>query len=125
MILAGDIGGTKTNLALYDWSAGRVEPVRLETFHCADYKSLEEILEEFLTPPKPPMLLDDIEVATPGEEEAEVESFPEEPIKLAAAWCRRAGDREPLPDHQLALGGGWGGDSQTIQYSTRATAQRS
>jgi len=91
MILAGDIGGTKTNLALYDWSAERVEPVRLETFHSADYKSLEEILEEFLTPPKPPMLLDDIEVAASGEAEAEVESLPEEPIKLAAACFGVAG----------------------------------
>ena len=91
MILAGDIGGTKTNLALYDWSAERVEPVRLETFHSADYKSLEEILEEFLTPPKPPMLLDDIEVEASGETEAEVESLPEEPIKLAAACFGVAG----------------------------------
>jgi glucokinase len=91
MILAGDIGGTKTNLALYDWSTERVEPVRLETFHSADYKSLEEILEEFLTPPKPPMLLDDIEVAASGEEEAEVESLPEGPIKLAAACFGIAG----------------------------------
>ena len=91
MILAGDIGGTKTNLALYEWSAERVEPVRLETFHSADYKSLEEILEEFLTPPKPPMLLDDIEVAASGEAEAEVESLPEEPIKLAAACFGVAG----------------------------------
>lgn len=91
MILAGDIGGTKTNLALYDWSAERVEPVRLETFHSADYKSLEEILEEFLTPPKPPMLLDDIEVAPSGEEQAEVEPVPAEPIKLAAACFGIAG----------------------------------
>ncbi|MDP3092803.1 MAG: glucokinase [Nitrospira sp.] len=91
MILAGDIGGTKTNLALYDWPAERVEPVRLETFHSADYKSLEEILEEFLTPPKPPMLLDDIEVAASSEEETEVESLPEEPIKLTAACFGVAG----------------------------------
>ena len=27
MILAGDIGGTKTHLALFDWTAERVEPV--------------------------------------------------------------------------------------------------
>ena len=91
MILAGDIGGTKTNLALYDWPTERVEPVRLETFHSADYKSLEEILEEFLTPPKPPMLLDDIEVAASGEEEAEVEPVPAEPIKLTAACFGVAG----------------------------------
>lgn len=51
MILAGDIGGTKTNLALFDWTTERVDPVREETFHSGDYTSLEEILEEFLRPP--------------------------------------------------------------------------
>jgi glucokinase len=91
MILAGDIGGTKTNLALYDWPTERVEPVRLETFHSADYKSLEEILEEFLTPPKPPMLLDDIDVAVSSEEETESEKVPAEPIKLTAACFGVAG----------------------------------
>ena len=54
MILAGDIGGTKTNLALYEWTSERVEPVRLESFHSGDYTSLEDILVEFLTPPQPP-----------------------------------------------------------------------
>lgn len=48
MILAGDIGGTKTNLALYDWNIERTEPVRLESFPSREYTSLEEILEEFL-----------------------------------------------------------------------------
>lgn len=48
MILAGDIGGTKTNLALYDWNIERTEPVRLESFPSRDYTALEEILEEFL-----------------------------------------------------------------------------
>lgn len=90
MILAGDIGGTKTNLALYDWTSERVDPVRLETFHSADYKSLEEILEEFLTPPKPPVLLDDLEVASSGDE-AENEAPAPEPIKLAAACFGVAG----------------------------------
>jgi glucokinase len=52
MILAGDIGGTKTNLALYDWTTERVEPLRLESFSSADYTSLEDILVEFLTPPR-------------------------------------------------------------------------
>ena len=61
MILAGDIGGTKTHLALFDWKTERVEPVRLETFHSADYASLDEMLAEFLTPPKPPVPLDDLE----------------------------------------------------------------
>ncbi|KAF4515943.1 hypothetical protein B566_EDAN000180 [Ephemera danica] len=91
MILAGDIGGTKTNLALYDWPTERVEPVRLETFHSADYKSLEEILEEFLTPPKPPMRVDDLDGAASGEEEAAVEALPEEPLTLTAACFGVAG----------------------------------
>lgn len=91
MILAGDIGGTKTNLALYDWSAERVEPVRLETFHSADYKSLEEILEEFLTPPKPPTLLDELD-AEPSEHDDTVDTpLPEEPVKLTAACFGIAG----------------------------------
>ncbi len=53
MILAGDIGGTKTNLALYEWTTGRVEPVREDSFHSADYKTLEEIIDEFLSIPLP------------------------------------------------------------------------
>ena len=48
MILAGDIGGTKTLLALYDWKDQRVEPLREESYWSADYASLEEVLNEFL-----------------------------------------------------------------------------
>lgn len=58
MILAGDIGGTKTQLALYDWTTERIEPLRVESFHSTDYASLEEMLTEFLTPPKPPLIAD-------------------------------------------------------------------
>ncbi|MDE3118391.1 MAG: glucokinase [Nitrospirota bacterium] len=54
MILAGDIGGTKTILALFDWEHERVEPVRERTFASADFKSLEEVIDEFLRPPEPP-----------------------------------------------------------------------
>ncbi len=50
MILAGDIGGTKTILALFDWKRERVEPAREQTFASADFKSFEEVLEEFLQP---------------------------------------------------------------------------
>ncbi len=91
MILAGDIGGTKTNLALYDWPTERVEPVRVETFHSADYKSLEEILEEFLTPPKPPTLLDEMDAEPSERDETAGEALPEEPIKLTAACFGVAG----------------------------------
>ena len=51
MILAGDIGGTKINLALYDWEKGRVDPIREDTIWTADYESLEEVLTEFLEEP--------------------------------------------------------------------------
>lgn len=87
MILAGDIGGTKTNLALYDWTTERAEPVRLESFHSADYKSLEEILAEFLTPPKPPTPLDELDMAG---EETEQEA-PAVPLMLSAACFGVAG----------------------------------
>ena len=51
MILAADIGGTKTNLALFDWKTERVEPVRERTYPSADFETFDEILEEFLKPP--------------------------------------------------------------------------
>jgi glucokinase len=56
MILAGDIGGTKTHLALYDWETERVEPLREQTFASADYKVLEDIIEEFVQQPEAPAL---------------------------------------------------------------------
>ncbi|MBH0180114.1 MAG: glucokinase [Nitrospira sp.] len=66
MILAGDIGGTKTNLALYEWTTERTEPIRLESFHSRDYASLEDILQEFLEPPTPPTALDGVAIAESG-----------------------------------------------------------
>ncbi len=53
MILAGDIGGTKVNLALYDWKNERVDPERAATYASSDFESLEDLLEEFLTPAEP------------------------------------------------------------------------
>ena len=46
MILAGDIGGTKTNLALFDDDAR--EPMQLETFASREHTGLEPMLEAFL-----------------------------------------------------------------------------
>lgn len=46
MILAGDIGGTKTNLALFDGSPR--EPVCLETYPSDEHDGLESMLEAFL-----------------------------------------------------------------------------
>jgi glucokinase len=53
MILAGDIGGTKINLALYDWQKERIDPIREDTVWTADYESLEEVLTDFLDEPAP------------------------------------------------------------------------
>jgi glucokinase len=53
MILAADIGGTKTNLALFDWKTERVEAQRERTFYSKDHATFDEILAEFLKPPEP------------------------------------------------------------------------
>jgi glucokinase len=87
MILAGDIGGTKTNLALYDWTSERVEPLRMESFHSGDYASLEDILVEFLTPPQPPRPVESREI----EEGAQADAGPSERMNLAAACFGIAG----------------------------------
>lgn len=48
MIIAGDIGGTKTNVALFEQREEcMVEPVVQESYPSAGYDSLEAILEEF------------------------------------------------------------------------------
>ena len=46
MILAGDIGGTKSRLALFD--PGRLEPLRIETYRTAEHESLGAIVQRFL-----------------------------------------------------------------------------
>src|SRR5437867_13326811 len=81
MILAGDIGGTKTILALSDWKTERVEPAREQTFASADFKSFEGILEEFLKPPPKTMTPSGDETETEAAEPAEPEEAP--PIMAA------------------------------------------
>jgi glucokinase len=87
MILAGDVGGTKTQLALYEWTTERIDPVRAEIFHSADYASLEEMLTEFLTPPKPPLTTNQPEQST--EEASSASEAP--PLKIEAACFGVAG----------------------------------
>jgi glucokinase len=89
MILAGDIGGTKTNLALYDWTIERTEPIRLESYPSRDYKSLEEILQEFLGPLTPSTVPDEAE--TVASDAATKGLGPAEPLELAAACFGIAG----------------------------------
>jgi glucokinase len=47
MILAGDIGGTNTRLALFDGSATKLTPVIIEVFPSRTHSGLEEVLRKF------------------------------------------------------------------------------
>ncbi len=49
MIIAGDIGGTKTNVALFEVGDGRVgEPLAQQSYPSARFDSLEDILTDFV-----------------------------------------------------------------------------
>jgi len=48
MILAGDIGGTKVHLALYDFAGGRLVAVRDHKFPASEYPSLDQVVKAFL-----------------------------------------------------------------------------
>ncbi len=48
MILAGDVGGTKVHLALFDFINGKLECSRDKIFPAKNYSGLEEIVTEFL-----------------------------------------------------------------------------
>lgn len=49
MILAGDVGGTKVHLALYDFSQGSLVHLQDERFPAPEYDGLEAIVREFLS----------------------------------------------------------------------------
>lgn len=48
MILVGDVGGTKTRLALYEHRNGNFELLKIETFSSRDFAGLEGIVQVFL-----------------------------------------------------------------------------
>ena len=48
MLLAGDIGGTKTNLAIFSSQAGLRAPLAEATFPSGKYSCLEDIVQEFI-----------------------------------------------------------------------------
>jgi glucokinase len=48
MILAGDVGGTKVHLALYDFINGTLQYTSDRQYPAKDYSGLEEIVKEFL-----------------------------------------------------------------------------
>jgi len=48
MILAGDVGGTKVDLALYDVTNGKLQYTRDKVYRAKDYPGLEVIVKDFL-----------------------------------------------------------------------------
>ncbi len=54
MILAGDVGGTKVVLALYQFTEGRLEHVAEERFPARNYPGLETIVQTFFAQQKHP-----------------------------------------------------------------------
>lgn len=48
MILAGDVGGTKVHLALFDFSGGKLSHSRDKQYRAREYSGLEEIVREFM-----------------------------------------------------------------------------
>jgi glucokinase len=48
MLIAGDVGGTKTDLAIYSTESGPHAPLVEKEFHSADYSSLQAMVAEFL-----------------------------------------------------------------------------
>lgn len=48
MILAGDVGGTKIHLALYNFAAGRLQPVRDHKFPAHEFACLDDVVKAFL-----------------------------------------------------------------------------
>jgi glucokinase len=52
MILAGDVGGTKVHLALYDFINGNLQHTRDQQYPAREYSGLEEIVKEFVVTEK-------------------------------------------------------------------------
>jgi glucokinase len=48
MILAGDVGGTKVHLALYNFDGGRLKQVRDQKFPAPEFATLDAVVEKFL-----------------------------------------------------------------------------
>jgi glucokinase len=52
MILAGDVGGTKVHLALFDFTDGDLKHTRDQIYPAKEYAGLEEIVKEFVVTEK-------------------------------------------------------------------------
>ena len=46
-VLAGDVGGTKANLAIFEATADQVKLVKTSTYHSGQYPSVIKIIQQF------------------------------------------------------------------------------
>jgi len=65
MLLAGDIGGTKTDLAVYSHESGPHSRLVQAEVHSADYPSLQVLVTEFLKKVRMPVERACFDVAGP------------------------------------------------------------
>jgi glucokinase len=65
MLIAGDIGGTKTDLAIYSSESGPHAPLAQTELHSADYPSLQAMVAEFLAQVKMSVDVASFDVAGP------------------------------------------------------------
>jgi glucokinase len=65
MLIAGDIGGTKTDLAIYSRESGPHTPLAQTEVHSADYPSLQAMVVEFLAQVKMSVDVASFDVAGP------------------------------------------------------------
>ena len=65
MLIAGDIGGTKTDLAIYSQESGPHTPLAQTEVHSADYPSLQAMVAEFLAQVKMSVDVASFDVAGP------------------------------------------------------------
>ena len=65
MLLVGDIGGTKTDLAMFSVDSDANSPLIRKQYHSADYVSLQAIVREFLKDAKLPVNHATFDVAGP------------------------------------------------------------
>src|SRR5215469_2328834 len=65
MLIAGDIGGTKTDLAIYSPESGPHAPLVQTEVHSADYPSLQAMVKEFLSRVKMSVDVASFDVAGP------------------------------------------------------------
>jgi glucokinase len=65
MLIAGDIGGTKTDLAIYSRESGPHAPLAQTEVHSADYPTLQAMVREFLAQTKMSVDVASFDVAGP------------------------------------------------------------